>query len=53
MRRKIAELRLALEGRFDEHHALMLGMHFAHIDHLTAAIERLDAEVKRLTIPFC
>jgi transposase len=37
---KIADLRLALEGRFDEHHALMLSMHFAHIDHL------------RLTIPF-
>ena len=52
MRPKIAELRLALEGRFDEHHALMLSMHFAHIDHLTAAIERLDAEVKRLTVPF-
>lgn len=52
MRPKIAELRLALEGRFDEHHALMLSMHFAHIDHLTAAIERLDGEVQRMTLPF-
>jgi transposase len=52
MRPKIGELRLALEGRFDQHHAFMLGMQLAHIDHLTAAIERLDAEVQRLTVPF-
>ncbi len=35
MRPKIGELRLALEGRFNEHHALMLGMHLEHLDHLT------------------
>ena len=51
-RPRIGELRLASEGRFDEHHALMPGMHFAHIDHLTASIERLDGEVQRLTGPF-
>jgi hypothetical protein len=45
MRPKIPELRLALEGRFTEHHALMLEMHIAHVagDHRraveTAAIE--------------
>ena len=52
MRPKIGDLRLALEGRFNEHHALMLGMHLSHVDHLTAAIERMDAEVARLTVPF-
>ena len=52
MRPKIAELRLALEGRFSDHHALMLSMHLAHIDHLTAAIERLDAETDREIAPF-
>ena len=52
MRPKIAELRLALEGRFDDHHALMLSMHLGHIDQLTALIARLDAEVTREIVPF-
>jgi transposase len=52
MRPRIAELRLALEGRFDDHHALMLSMHLGHIDQLTAAIDRLDAEVGREIDPF-
>lgn len=52
MRAKLAELRLALEGRFDDHHALMLSMHLAHIDHLSAAIDRLDAETDREIAPF-
>jgi transposase len=52
MRPKIPELRLALEGRFDEHHALMIGMHLAHIDHLTAGIARLDARVEEVIAPF-
>ena len=40
---RIAELRLALEGRFDGHHGLMLSMHLGHVDQLTSAIDRLDA----------
>lgn len=52
MRPKIAELRLALEGRFDDHHALMLSLHLGHIDQLTATIERLDVEVVREIDPF-
>jgi transposase len=36
----------------DEHDALMLAIHLAHIDHLTAAIDRLDEEVQRLISPF-
>lgn len=52
MRPKIGELRLALEGHFNPHHSLMLGMHLEHIDQLTAAIERLDAEVDRELLPF-
>ena len=52
LRPKIPELRLALEGRFGDHHALMLSMHLAHIDHLSAAIERLDAETDREIAPF-
>lgn len=52
MRPKIGELRLALEGHFSPHHALMLDMHLQHIDHLGAVIERLDAEVARELAPF-
>ncbi len=52
MRPKIAELQLALEGRFNDHHALMLSLHLGHIDQLTATIERLDEEVERELDPF-
>lgn len=52
MRPKIGELRLALEGRFDGHHALMLRMHLDHIDHLTGAIDGIDEEVDRRLGPF-
>ena len=47
MRPRIPELRLALEGRFDDHHALMLSMHLGHIDQLSVTIEQLDNEVDR------
>ena len=52
MRPRIPELRLALESRFDDHNALMVSMHLGHIDHLSAAIERLDQEVERELAPF-
>ena len=55
MRAKIPQLRRALEGRFDAHHALMLRMHLDHLDHvdqLSATIERLDVEVDRVIRPF-
>ncbi|MGH2689207.1 MAG: IS110 family transposase [Actinomycetota bacterium] len=52
MRPKIPELRLALEGRFGAHHALMARMHLDHIDHLSEAIDRLDEEVEREMDPF-
>jgi hypothetical protein len=42
----------ALGGPGDEHDAQMLGIHLAHIDHLTAAIDRLGEEMQRLTRPF-
>lgn len=52
MRPRIPELRMALLGRFDEHHALMIRMHLTHIDHLGASIDVLDAEVDRVIAPF-
>jgi transposase len=52
MRPKIPELRLALEGRFRAHHALMLQMHLDHADALSVAITRLDEQVDRVIRPF-
>ena len=42
MRKKIPALREALQGRFEEHHALWIGAILAHIDFLDQQIERCD-----------
>jgi transposase len=53
MRNKIPELRQALvTARFRAHHAVMLGEHLAHVDHLDTAIARLDAQVDEVMAPF-
>lgn len=52
MRPKIGELREALVGRFDDHHALLLRMHLDHIDELQTIEARLDSEVDGLMGPF-
>jgi transposase len=52
MRPKIPELRQALLGRFDSHHAALARIHLDHIDTLDASIARLDEEVNRLMAPF-
>lgn len=52
MRSKIADLSHALEGRFDDHHALMCQLHLDHIAHLNQMITRLDAQVEEMMVPF-
>jgi len=52
MRAKIADLPMALEGRFGDHHALMCRLHLDHIDHLEAMITALDGQVEAMMIPF-
>jgi transposase len=52
MRAKIPDLTLALEGRFDAHHALMCRLHLEHMDHLDQMITCLDAQVEQMMIPF-
>jgi transposase len=52
MRAKIADLAMALEGRFGDHHALMCRLHLDHIDHLEAMLARLDAQIEAMMIPF-
>jgi len=52
MRAKIADLSMALEGRFGDHHALMCRLHLDHIGHLEAMLARLDAQIEAMMAPF-
>jgi transposase len=52
LRVKIPLLRQAVPGRFNDHHALLVGELLDHIDYLQAAIARLDARVEELIAPF-
>lgn len=52
MRPKIPALTLALAGRFGDHHALMCRLHLDHIDHLSAAITRVEEQVETMLVPF-
>jgi transposase len=52
LRKKIPQLREALRGRFREHHATMLKITLAHVEHLEEAIAALDDEIDRVMIPF-
>lgn len=52
MRSKIPELQRALVGRFGEHHAALLRLHLAHIDHLDALIDEIDAQIEAKLVPF-
>jgi transposase len=52
MRAKIADLPMALEGRFGDHHTLMCRLQLDHIDQQEAAIARLDARIEQMMEPF-
>src|SRR5579859_384353 len=52
MRAKIADLSMALEGRFGDHHALMCRLHLDHTGQLEAMIGRLDAHLEAMMAPF-
>ena len=52
LRTKIPALREALEGRFDDEHALIVGQILAHIDFLDEAIDRLSDEIEERIRPF-
>src|SRR5437868_3467111 len=51
MRKKIPALREALEGRFEQHHALWIGTILAHIDFLDQQIERLTEAIGEQIAP--
>jgi transposase len=52
MRAKIPDLSMALEGRFEDHHALMCRLHLDHIGHLDAMIAKPDAQIEAMMAPF-
>ncbi len=51
MRKKIPALREALQGRFEEHHALWIGAILRHIDFLDEQIERLTEAIGKQIAP--
>jgi len=52
LRAKIPALREALEGRFDSHHALLIGAILSHLDFLDEQIERLSEAIEEQLAPF-
>lgn len=52
LRAKIGDLRQCVPGRFNHHHAVMVGEILAHVDYLTATIGRLDTRVEEMMVPF-
>ena len=52
LRRKIPQLRDALEGRFRPHHALLVAEMLGRIDAANATIDRLSAEIDHRMQPF-
>lgn len=52
LRAKLPDLREALRGRFDTHHALMLRIGLEHLSQLEHAIAELDTRVEEVMIPF-
>jgi transposase len=52
LRSKLPALREALEGRFEPHHALVIGAMLAHIDFLDEQIDRLSDAIEAQLGPF-
>lgn len=52
LRKKLPQLTLALDGRFLEHHRLLLGCHLSTLDHFEAQIATLQAQIDRLLLPY-
>jgi transposase len=52
LRQKIPALREALEGRFSDLHALLIGAILAHLDFLDEQIDRLSEAIEERIAPF-
>jgi transposase len=51
LRQKLPALREALQGRFEDHHALLIGAILAHLDFLDEQIDRLGEAIEELLGP--
>ena len=51
LRPKIGRLTEALEGRFDDHHAVLIGQALTHIDQLDASIAAVSVKIAALNQP--
>ena len=51
LRAKLPALREALQGRFDAHHAVIIGRILAHIDYLDEAITEISQEIEQHLAP--
>ena len=52
LRRKLPQLREALEARFEPHHALLVSEMLGRIEAAEETVERLSAEIERVLAPF-
>jgi transposase len=52
LRKKIPQLKEALEGRFEAQHALLISAILAHLDFLDEQIERLSGAIEEQLAPF-
>jgi len=52
LRKKLPLLRQALQGRFGEHHGLLVGLSLSHLEHLEGAITQLDQRIDQVIAPF-
>lgn len=52
MRSKLAQLEEALQGRFNRHHALIVGEILAKLDYMDELIDRLSDEVDKAIAPY-
>ncbi|MBV9819532.1 MAG: IS110 family transposase [Solirubrobacterales bacterium] len=52
LRQKLPALREALEGRFDDLHALLIGAILAHLDFLDEQVDRLSDAIEERIAPF-
>lgn len=52
LRKKIPQLRLALEGHFTEHHAFMLEQLLDHLQYLEGKIRAFDTQIEEAMRPF-
>jgi transposase len=52
LRNKIPELIRALDGKFDQHHAVQLRQLLDHVDWFDATIDTLNTRIEAMTAPF-